>query len=153
MEFVTLPHGRRGLLCFFPLPWWEKRRWRGIYSTIPLRGGVPFYGGEGAFHQSSWALLCRVRILSNAIGVILSPRFSRAWGSHLTPQPSSWAFAFWSREDLIFLGFFIKTLKDGILTSHNALLKMKDWVDEIATSHKTLLAVTDLDSYFISICF
>ena len=22
----------------------------GIYSTIPLRGGVPFYGWKGAFH-------------------------------------------------------------------------------------------------------
>ena len=28
------------------------------------------------------------------------------------------------------------------------LLRMTEWVDEIATSHKKLLAMTDLDRYF-----
>ncbi len=40
------------------------------------------------------------------------------------------------RKDLIFLGFlfFINTLKDEILTSQNTLLRMTEWLDEIARS-------------------
>jgi hypothetical protein len=57
-----------------------------------------------------------VRTSSDTTGVILSGAFPR--------------------EDLIFLGFlfFINTFKDEILTSHNTLLRMTEWVDEIATS-------------------
>jgi len=70
--------------------------------------------------------------LKNA--VILSPRFSRAWGSHLLGS------------------FFINTLKDEILTSHNTFLRMTEWLDEILTSTKQksvgLLAMTDLDNSF-----
>ena len=33
----------------------------GMNSTIPLLGGVPLYGGEGAFNPSSWALAFRGR--------------------------------------------------------------------------------------------
>ena len=42
--------------------------------------------------------------------------------------------------------FFILTKhsKDEIATSHNTLLAMTEWVYEIATSHKTLLAMTEL---------
>ena len=49
------------------------------------------------------------------------------------------------REDLIFLGFsfFINILKDGILTSHNSLLRMTEWVDEILTSHRTFLTMAE----------
>jgi hypothetical protein len=47
--------------------------------------------------------------------------------------------------------FFINTLNDEILTSsgkNTGLLRMTKWMVEIATSHKTLLAMTDLDRYF-----
>jgi len=42
----------------------------------------------------------------------------------------------------LFDSFFINTLKDEIATSHRTLLAMTEWVDEIATSHRTLLAMT-----------
>ena len=48
------------------------------------------------------------------------------------------------REDLIFYILILEKIKkDEILTSQNSLLRMTNWVAEIATSHRTLLAMTD----------
>jgi hypothetical protein len=57
-------------------------------STIPLLGGVPFCGGEGAFQ---FFLIILRKILK-------------------------------------------KRRNDGILTSHNTLLRMTEWMDGIVTS-------------------
>jgi len=51
---------------------------------------------------------------------------------------------------LLFLGLRnCRIKKDGILTSHNALLRMTNWVNEIATSSNQrtneLLAMTNLE--------
>jgi len=65
-----------------------------------------------------------VRISPDAAGVILSGAFPR--------------------EDLIFYILILEKIKKGeILTSQNSLLRMTGRVDEIATSHRTLLAMTD----------
>jgi hypothetical protein len=129
----VIRYSRYHLLKFFPLPWWDKRRWGGRYfhTHVVLQRSMKVYPENKWVSKKWW----------NKKVKGTPPWIPPQWGKKLNNSPpvegcrfrggegafypSSWALTFRGREDLIFSLF--KKVWNEIATSQRALLAMTDW--------------------------